>query len=226
MKRQARLFALAEVLKARKTGVTAEELAERFEVSVRTIYRDLDALGEAGLPLLAERGRGGGYALERGYSLPPVNFTEKEAAVLVALGRWATEMRVLPFIETMAGALDKVRGALSASAQRALIGRAERLQFVGVPTLPVAPEVRRAVEEAWLYERALEVEEVDRDGASRTRVMVVVGLLMERQVARFLGRTEDGGFVAVRLDRVARARLVGDDGEGARQRVTVGRRRR
>ncbi len=221
MKRQARLFAIAEVLRARKTGITAEELADRFEVSVRTMYRDLDALGDAGLPLLPERGRGGGYALERGYSLPPVNFTPKEAAVLVALGRWASELRVLPFLETMAGALDKVRGALSASAQRELVQRADQLQFVGVPTLPVAPEVRRAVEEAWLGQKRLRVEEMDRDGCVRVRVVRVEGILMERQVARFLGTEEGGGaheeergLMAVRLDRIIRADVLPDGGGG------------
>lgn len=225
MKRQARLFALAEVLRARKSGVTAEALAERFGVSVRTIYRDLDALGDAGLPLLAERGRGGGYALERGYTLPPVNFTAREAAVLVALGRWATELRVLPFVETMAGALDKVRGALSASAQRELVQRAEKLQFMGVPTLPVAAEVRRVIEEAWLSEGTLMVEVMARDGLTERRTLKVVGLLMERQVARFLGE-EDGEVVAVRLDRIVRAQLL--DGSGVEQRPLVkprGRRR-
>lgn len=225
MKRQARLFALAEVLRARKSGVTAEALAERFGVSVRTIYRDLDALGDAGLPLLAERGRGGGYALERGYTLPPVNFTAREAAVLVALGRWATELRVLPFVETMAGALDKVRGALSASAQRELVQRAEKLQFMGVPTLPVAVEVRRVIEEAWLSEGTLMVEVMARDGLTERRTLKVVGLLMERQVARFLGE-EDGEVVAVRLDRIVRAQLL--DGSGVEQRPLVkprGRRR-
>src|SRR5579883_2439629 len=120
MQRKSRLFALAEYLRGRRTGVTAEQLAERFGVTVRTIYRDLDALRDAALPVQADRGRGGGYALDRSYTLPPVNFTAREAALLVAVGRWATEMRLLPFADTLAGALDKVRGALTASAQREL----------------------------------------------------------------------------------------------------------
>src|SRR5262249_34375836 len=83
MRRTERLFAMAEYLRGRRTGVTAEALAERFGVTVRTVYRDLDSLRDASLPLLAERGRGGGYALDKAYSLPPVNFTSREAAVLV-----------------------------------------------------------------------------------------------------------------------------------------------
>jgi predicted DNA-binding transcriptional regulator YafY len=121
MRRRERLFAIAEYLRGRRSGVTAEALAERFGVTVRTVYRDLDSLRDAELPVRADRGRGGGYALDRAYTLPPVNFTPREAALLVALGGWATDMRLLPFADTLVGALDKVRGALSASAQRELV---------------------------------------------------------------------------------------------------------
>ena len=65
MRRTARLFALSEALRARRTGITAEALAERFHVSLRTMYRDLESLRAASLPVHAERGRGGGYALAR-----------------------------------------------------------------------------------------------------------------------------------------------------------------
>src|SRR5688572_14764324 len=137
MRRTERLFALAEVLRGRRTGVTAEELAARFEVTVRTIYRDLDTLRDSALPVVAERGRGGGYALDRSYSLPPVNFTAREAALLITLGRFATDMRLLPFSETLGSALDKVRGALSTSAQRELLERLTEVTFYGVPALPI-----------------------------------------------------------------------------------------
>src|SRR5260370_17722533 len=141
MRRQARLFALAEYLRGRRTGVTAETLAERFGVTVRTIYRDLDALRAASMPLAAERGRGGGYALDRSYSLPPVNFTAREAALLVALGRFAIEMRLLPFADTLDSALDKVRAALSTSAQRELLKRLSELSFLGGPGMPIPKPV-------------------------------------------------------------------------------------
>ena len=207
--RQSRLFALAEAMRARKTGVTAEELAGRFGVSVRTIYRDLDALADAGLPLLSERGRGGGYALDRDYSLPPVNFTAREAAVLTALGRWAEQMRFMPFVDTLRSALDKVGGALSASDQRALMKHAETLTFTGVPALPVATEVRKVIEEAWFTRRPAKITYVDRQHRETERRIEVRGILMERNettiIAHDLDKDEGRNL---RLDRITRAALL------------------
>lgn len=205
--RQSRLFALAEALRARRTGITAEELARRFGVSVRTIYRDLDALAGAGLPLLSERGRGGGYALERDYSLPPVNFSPREAAVLATLGRWAEEMRFIPFVDTLRSALDKVRGALSASDQRALIAHSETLVFTGVPALPSDPEVRRVIEEAWFSQRPIRVTYVGKGHVESERTIEVRGILMERNETTVIAHDLDKGARRnLRLDRITRAR--------------------
>lgn len=66
--RRARLVAIVEFMRGRRSGVTAERLSERFGVTVRTIYRDLDTLREGTLPVKADRGRGGGYALDRHYT--------------------------------------------------------------------------------------------------------------------------------------------------------------
>ena len=207
--RQSRLFALAEAMRARKTGVTAEALAERFGVSVRTIYRDLDTLQDAGLPLLAERGRGGGYALDRDYTLPPVNFTAREAAILAALGRWADEMRFVPFVDTLRSALDKVRGALSASDQRQLLGHVETLSFIGVPALPSAPEVRKAIEEAWFSGRALQITFVDRQHVESERRIQVRGIRMERMETTVMAHDLDKDEArSLRLDRITRAVLL------------------
>lgn len=206
MRRKTRLFALTEHLRARRTGVTADQLAERFGVTVRTIYRDLDALREASLPLRADRGRGGGYALDRSYSLPPVNFTAREAAVLVAIGRWATEMRLLPFAETVDGALDKVRGALSGSAQRDLLTLLEGLHFLGVPSAPVTPEVRREVERAWFESRPMRIRyQSSRSGLGEHTVRIE-SVLMERTFTLLSCRDLDGGEVRnFRLDRIESA---------------------
>jgi predicted DNA-binding transcriptional regulator YafY len=209
VKRTERLFALAEYLRGRRTGVTAEVLAERFEVTVRTIYRDLDALRAASLPLAAERGRGGGYALDRHYNLPPVNFTAREAALLVALGRFAVDMRLLPFTETIGGALDKVRAALSTSAQRELLARLDELSFHGVPAIATRKEVREALERAWFERQPLRITYVDGKFIETTRDIRIEAVRMDRHETRVeafdLARGEHRHF---RLDRIVRAEIV------------------
>src|SRR5260370_23686657 len=182
MRRRERLFAIAEYLRGRRLGVTAEAMAERFQVTVRAIYRDLDSLRDAGLPVRADRGRGGGYALDRAYTRPPVNFTPREAALLVTLGNWAAEMRLLPFAGTLEGALDKVRGALSASAQRELLELMAGIHFVGVPAHPVAPEVRRAVEQGGVLRQPIPIRHRGADGTITSPPVRVESAVLEPRV--------------------------------------------
>ncbi|MBJ6764398.1 HTH domain-containing protein [Myxococcaceae bacterium JPH2] len=209
MQRTERLFAIAEYLRGRRTGVTAEALAERFGVTLRTIYRDLDALRAAAMPLSAERGRGGGYALDRSYSLPPVNFTAREAALLVALGRFAVDMRLLPFEETVESALDKVRSALSTSAQRELLERLKDLSFLGVPSLPSKKSVREAIERAWFEQQPLRITYVDGNFLQTTRRIRIKSFIMDRHETRVnavdLETQEQRPF---RLDRIVEAEVL------------------
>src|SRR5258708_6802734 len=62
---------------------TARELAERFEVSRRTIIRDAEALIQIGVPLISQEGAAGGYSLPDDYSLPPLQLTRQEAFLLL-----------------------------------------------------------------------------------------------------------------------------------------------
>lgn len=80
MNRTDRLQAILTHLQSKKV-VTAQELAERFDLSVRTIYRDLRALEETGIPIGAEAGIG--YFINDGYTLRPVAFTKEEASALI-----------------------------------------------------------------------------------------------------------------------------------------------
>ena len=206
MRRRERLFAITEYLRGRRTGVTAEALAERFGVTLRTIYRDLDSLRNAELPVRAERGRGGGYALDRAYTLPPVNFTPREAAVLVGLGRWARTTRLLPFVGTLEAALDKVRGALTTSAQRELLALMEGIQFVGVPALPVSARVRDALEQAWFERQPLRIRYHGAGDVISTRTVRVVSVVMERSLTLLnCDDLDKGERRQFRLDRILEA---------------------
>ena len=209
MRKKSRLFALAEALRARRTGVTAAELAERFGVTLRTIYRDLAALQDAGMPIRADRGRGGGYALDRNYQLPPVNFTAREAAILVALARMATEQRLMPFPGAIESAADKVRAALSTSAQRELLGLIGQLQVVGVPALPVPATVRAAVETAWFEQRPLRIVYRKSNHVDSPRTVRIKNLVFDRAVTLLNCEDLDArGDRQFRLDRIRSASVL------------------
>ncbi|MEO1481938.1 MAG: HTH domain-containing protein [Myxococcota bacterium] len=179
MRRTDRLFAITELLRARRSGITAEELAARFEVSVRTIYRDLDSLRAAALPVIGERGHGGGLALDRSYTLPPVNFADREAAVLVAAGRWLERARLIPFIETLRSAIDKVQGALPKPRQRQVQHLVSTLSWIGVPAQNAKPKVRAAVEQAWVQGQPLWIRYQGSSGATE-RTVRIEAVLLER----------------------------------------------
>jgi predicted DNA-binding transcriptional regulator YafY len=209
MRKKSRLFAIAEVLRARRTGVTAQQLADRFGVTLRTIYRDLESLQDAGMPIRADRGRGGGYALDMHYQLPPVNFTAREAALLVALSRLAVEQRLIPFPNAIQRAADKVRAALTTSAQRELLSLVAELQLVGVPALPIPASVRDAVEMAWFESRALRIVYAKSQWQMSPRLVRVRNLVFDRQVTLLnCVDLETGQDRQFRLDRIKQAQVL------------------
>lgn len=122
MNRVDRLLALILFLQSRRL-TTADEMARHFGLSVRTIYRDLAALGEAGVPIAAEAGVG--YALMKGYHLPPVNFTEEEAWALVTGGMLVEQFTDGSVRAQMRSALSKIRATLPRARQEQ-VSRLER----------------------------------------------------------------------------------------------------
>jgi predicted DNA-binding transcriptional regulator YafY len=109
MNRVDRLFGLLVFLQS-KRYVSAEEIAERFEISVRTVYRDVRALSEQGVPVVFEQNRG--YCILQGFFLPPVSFTTDEANALLLseqVVRGFTDKSILQHYGT---ALTKVKSVL------------------------------------------------------------------------------------------------------------------
>lgn len=93
-----------------KRIVTASELAQKFQVSKRTIYRDIKALEEAGVPILTVEGKG--YALMEGYKIPPVMFTEKEANALILAEQLVLQNKDASFVKDYSEAIDKIKSIL------------------------------------------------------------------------------------------------------------------
>ena len=93
--------------------VSAQQLAKQFEVSSRTIYRDMETLSALGVPIYAERGRAGGFRLLQGYFLPPIMFTRDEALGLVIGLTLLQAMRSRPFALALDSAEKKLLAAVS-----------------------------------------------------------------------------------------------------------------
>lgn len=109
MNRTDRLVAMVLFLQGRRV-VRAAEMAQHFEVTERTVYRDMAALGEAGVPISGEAGVG--YCLMKGYQLPPVMFTAEEASALFVGGEMVKQFTDASLHAPMASALDKLRAVL------------------------------------------------------------------------------------------------------------------
>ncbi|MDQ2905353.1 MAG: YafY family transcriptional regulator [Chloroflexota bacterium] len=106
--------------------VSAAELARHFEVSTRTIYRDLETLSALGVPLYAERGRQGGVRLLPGYFLPPLMFTQQEAIALLLGFTLQRSLRAIPFPTEIEMAEKKLLAALP-DTLRPVLTKAEKL---------------------------------------------------------------------------------------------------
>jgi predicted DNA-binding transcriptional regulator YafY len=111
-KRVSRLVAIQTILQG-KLLITASELAKRFEVSVRTIYRDIKALENAGVPILTQEGKG--YALVEGYRLAPITFTQREANALVTMEHLIHTGQDTSLVQEYSQAMSKIRAVLHRS---------------------------------------------------------------------------------------------------------------
>lgn len=109
MNRIDRLLAMVLVLQRHKL-VRAEDLATRFEISKRTVYRDVAALSEMGVPVVAQPGEG--YSLMEGYFLPPLVFTPDEAAALFLGAKWLATQATGKLPTNAEGALAKLAHVL------------------------------------------------------------------------------------------------------------------
>lgn len=93
-----------------KRWITSLEIADRYEISQRTVYRDIRALEEAGIPIGAEAGKG--YYLVEGYRLPPVMFTREEAGALLIAGKLVNKLTDDSVKTNFEFAIDKIKAVL------------------------------------------------------------------------------------------------------------------
>jgi predicted DNA-binding transcriptional regulator YafY len=204
MNRIDRLYALVEELRAAgPRGSTARRLAGHFEVSVRTIERDLSALGQAGVPLATKQGRTGGYTLDRSMTLPPLNFTPREAAaVAVAL----TRSEHVLFRRDARSALQKIVAAMPARALEEARMTAAKVRLIVQPVPDLDGEIAETIWRAVRDNHVLRVHYIDVGGVETEREIepqhVVVGPNGSYLTAWCHLRRDDRVF---RMDRITHA---------------------
>lgn len=126
-KRISRLTAILTQLQTKRI-LTATELADKFSVSVRTIYRDIRTLEQAGVPIVTEDGKG--YTLMEHYRLPPVTFTESEANALITAEQLILKNKDTSFIKAYSEAIAKIKTVLKHSVKDKANLLSERVQII------------------------------------------------------------------------------------------------
>ena len=126
--RLSRLTAIITQLQSKRI-VTANYLAERHNVSIRTIYRDIRTLEKSGIPIITEEGKG--YSIMEGYHLPPVLFTEEEANALITVEQLASKNKDQSLVENVSSAIEKIKSILKYSQKGNADLLADRIYFGG-----------------------------------------------------------------------------------------------
>ncbi len=167
----ARLLELLSLLQSRAEW-SGEQLAERLEVGVRTIRRDMERLRTLGYPVDSTPGVAGGYRLGAGGSLPPLLLDDEEA-VAVAVGlRTAASVAVAGIEETSVRALAKLEHVLPSRLRRRVgaIGAAT-VPYPGSGSAAVDPEVLATIAGAWRDQLRLRFRYTGREGAATRRLV-------------------------------------------------------
>jgi predicted DNA-binding transcriptional regulator YafY len=130
MNRIDRLTAILIQLQTKRI-VKAEEIADRFEISLRTVYRDVRALMEAGVPIGSEAGKG--YFIVDGYHLPPVMLSQEEASAMLTAGKLVEKMTDDSIRKAYESALLKIKSVLNDSDKDHLENLQSSIQVFRMP---------------------------------------------------------------------------------------------
>lgn len=208
MRRADRLFQIVQLIRGRRL-TTAAFLAQRLEVSERTVYRDVADLQHQGVPIEGEAGVG--YRLGAGFDLPPLMFTADEARALVASVRMAQVWQDPALARASQVALGKILSVLPTAARVA----AQSMAVYAPPTglEPAVQATLQTLREAAQTHRKLRVNYSDAQGQPSERTVRPLGCFYWGKVWTLAAWCEArGAFRNFRIDRMTGVQVV--DGAG------------
>ena len=203
--RLSRLTAILTQLQTKRL-VTATALASKFSVSVRTIYRDIRALEQAGVPIITEEGKG--YLLMEGYTIPPLMFTQAQANALIIAEQLVLKNKDTSFIRDYSAAIEKIKAVLRYSQKDKANLLSERTQFEQIKNLERNSSNLSELQFALTNFLQTKIDYINAEGKPTTRIIEPFALLSTENwllLAKCRLRKE---FRYFRLDRIKKLQLI------------------
>lgn len=192
-----------------KRIVTASELSQKFQVTKRTIYRDIKALERAGVPILTEEGKG--YTLMEGYKIPPVMFTEKQANALILAEQLVLQNKDASFVKDYSEAIDKIKSILRYNIKDKANLLADRTQFNEVIHQERNSNNLSDLQNALTNYNLVRIQYINKEGVATNRLIEPFALLNSENwylVAWCRLRKE---FRFFRLDRIQKTEILSEN---------------
>ncbi len=208
--RLSRLTAILIQLQTKRI-VTASELASKFDVSKRTIYRDIKALEQSGVPVLTEEGKG--YTLMDGYKVPPVMFTENQANALILAEQLVLKNKDASFVKDYSEAIDKIKSILRYTIKDKVNLLANRTQFNQVINQERNSNNLSDLQNALTNYNLVKIQYVNKEEIITDRLIEPFALLNSENwylIAWCRLRTE---FRFFRLDRIQKMKILSENFE-------------
>ncbi|MBX2871535.1 MAG: YafY family transcriptional regulator [Saprospiraceae bacterium] len=194
-----------------KRIVTASELSQKFQVSKRTIYRDIKALEKAGVPIFTEEGKG--YTLMEGYKVPPIMFTESQANALILAEQLVLKNKDASFVKDYSEAIDKIKSILRYTAKDKANLLANRTQFEEIIHKERNSNNLSDLQNALTNYQLVKIQYINKEGMATNRLIEPFALLSSENwylIAWCRLRKE---FRFFRLDRIQRIEVQSENFE-------------
>lgn len=203
--RLSRLTAILVQFQTRRI-ITASELSQKFQVSKRTIYRDVKALENAGVPIFTEEGRG--YTLMEGYNIPPVMFTEKQANALILAEQLVLQSKDASFVKDYSEAIDKIKSILKYSIKDKANLLSDRTQYNQVLNKDRNSNNLSDLQNALTNYNLVKIEYINKENSATTRLIEPFAILNSENwylIARCRLRND---FRFFRPDRIQKMEIL------------------
>ena len=194
-----------------KRIITASELSQKFQVSKRTIYRDIKALEKAGVPILTEEGKG--YMLMEGYRVPPIMFTEKQANALILAEQLVLKNKDASFVKDYSEAIDKIKSILRYNIKDKANLLANRTQYNQVINQERNSNNLSDLQNALTNYNLVKMQYINKEGTATNRLIEPFAILSAENwylIAWCRLRKE---FRFFRLDRIQKMEILSENFE-------------